>query len=113
MGNESILSLNPEFGLTESLTFNSVITESESGKEYRDALWDHGLREYRLTCKYLTQAAMDIIWNFFIARKGMYDYFLVKVLTEFEISAENVGNANGSTAEFLLSNFPVDTAANH
>jgi len=113
MSYEHILTLTPEFGLEEKVFFKTNITESESGKEYRDALWDHGLREYKLTCKFLSQAVMDTIWDFFLARKGAYDYFLVKILTEYQASAEDAGDANGVTAQFLLDNFPVDTAANH
>jgi len=113
MSYENILELSPEFGLTESIEFRTNITESESGKEHRDALWDAGLRTYNLTCKFLTKAVMDVIWTFFIARLGSYDYFLVKVLTEYDVSAEPVGTANNATTRFLLHNFPVDTAANH
>ena len=113
MSYEHTLDLSPEFGLTESITFLTNITESESGKEHRDALWDSGLRTYNLTCKFLTKAVMDVIWNFYIARLGAYDYFLVKVLTEYDISDEPVGLAGGMVTRFLLHNFPVDTAANH
>ena len=108
-----VLTLTPEFGLTESIKFNTDITESESGKEYRNALWDYGIREYKLTCKFLTKEAMDAIWNFYIARKGAYDTFLIKILTEYQATAENVGSSNGVTTQFLLHNFPVETGANH
>ena len=108
-----VLTLTPEFGLTESIKFNTDITESESGKEYRNALWDHGIREYKLTCKFLTKEAMDIIWNFYISRKGAYDTFLIKILTEYQAIAEDVGQSNGATMQFLLHNFPVETGANH
>jgi uncharacterized protein (TIGR02217 family) len=113
MANTDILTLTPEFGLTESIEFRTDITESESGKEHRDALWDAGLRAYKLTCKFLTKATMDVIWDFYIARKGMYDHFLVKILTEYEASAENVGEADNATTRFTLHHFPVDTSANH
>jgi hypothetical protein len=113
MANSDILQLTPEFGLTQSIEFRTDITESESGKEHRAALWDAGLRDYKLTCRFLTQAAMDTIWAFYISRLGMYDNFLIKILTEYEVDNESVGSANNSTTRFLLHHFPVDTAANH
>ena len=113
MSYENILSLSPEFGLTETIEFRTNITESESGKEHRDALWDSGLRTYNLTCKFLTKAVMDVIWNFYIARLGAYDYFLVKVLTEYDVSDESVGSAGSAVTRFLLHNFPVDTTTGY
>lgn len=113
MSYNHILTLTPEFGLDESLEFRSNITESPDGKEFRDNLWDYGIREYKLTCRYLTKDVTDYIWNFYTARKGRYDYFLVKILTEYQIESENVGTANGVTATFNLNVFPVDTTANH
>ena len=69
MSYSNILTLTPEFGLKESISFRTNITEAESGKEHRDALWDHGLRQYDLTCRFLTKASMDLIWDFFVARQ--------------------------------------------
>jgi hypothetical protein len=108
-----ILNLSPEFGLTEKISFRTDISESEDGTEHRVARWDNPLRTYQLTCKYLTKADMDLIWDFYIARKGQYDFFLVKVLTEYQKENESLGNANNSTTQFLLHNYPVDTAANY
>jgi uncharacterized protein (TIGR02217 family) len=113
MANTDILTLTPEFGLTESVLFNTNITESESGKERRDALWDDGLREYDLKVRFLTKANMDTIWDFYIARKGSFDHFLVKFETAMDSEDENVGSGDGSTTQFLLNHFPVDTAANN
>lgn len=111
MAYTDILELTPEFGLSESIRFNTNITEAESGLERRDALWDHGLREYNLTVQFLSQASMNDIWNFYIARKGSYDDFLIKILTEFQSVDPFTGN--GSNTVFLLHNFPVDTTAHN
>jgi len=113
MAYTDILELSPEFGLEESVSFKTNITESESGREHRDALWDVGLRDYSLTCKFLSKAEMDVIWNFYIARKGSWDPFLVKVLPEYQAESENVGDANNLLTRFDLHNFPVDTSANY
>jgi len=112
MGNGHILTLSPEFGIEEGINFRTNITESESGLEQRDALWDAGLRDYSLTCRFLTQADMNTIWDFYIARLGAYDFFLCKILTEYQVAAEDVGDGDNSETTFLLDNFPVDTTAN-
>lgn len=108
-----ILTLTPEFNLEESIEFATRIDESEHGYESRDAMVDRGLREYVLTTRYITQAEMDTLWNFYKARQGPTDDFLMKIIHEFEIVDEPVGVGDGSTRTFLLHNFPVDTIANN
>jgi uncharacterized protein (TIGR02217 family) len=113
MSNTDILTLSPEFGIKETINFHTAISETESGIEHRAALWDAGLRDYDVNVRYLSKAAMDEIWAFYIARKGSYDFFLLKIETEFEAIGEHVGNADGAENEFILHHFPVDTTANH
>ncbi len=113
MSYNHILTLTPEFGIEESIEFRTNVTDSESGKEHRDALWDEGIREYKLTVRFLTKTAMDLIWNFFIARHGSFDYFLTKIEQEYEQINEAVDTGDGVVTEFLLDKFPVDTASNH
>jgi len=108
-----ILTLTPEFGLEEGVLYLNDIFESESGREHRDALWDSGLRTYKLTCRYLTEATMNAIWDFYRARKGAYDPFLIKILHEYQVTDEIVASANGVTAQFALHHFPVDTTTNY
>ncbi len=107
----NILTLTPEFGLEEDIEFFTRITEFRSGKVRTDALWDHGLRKYKLELKYIKESDMNDIWDFYIARKGPYETFLIKVETEYSVSNEAVGTGDGSTTQFLLDEFPVDTTA--
>lgn len=107
-----ILVLDPEFDLEQAITFRTDITEFETGKEQRKALWDYGLRDYNLSLRWYTETAMNVIWDFYIARKGAYGNFWVKVPTEYSIISESIGTGDGKETVFLLDEFPVDTAAN-
>ncbi len=108
MSNE-LLTLEPEFGLTESITFKTLITAMESGVERRRAKWTYGLRNYRMKLFAYTQSSMNTLWDFYIARKGAYDTFIVKIPTEYIITGEAIGTGNGTRTEFMLDEFPVDT----
>lgn len=109
---ELILTLEPEFGLSESISFRTLMTEMEDGLERRRAKWSYGLRSYSLRLYAITDTAMNSIWDFFIARKGAYDPFLMKVPTEYIITLEAIGIGNGVALDFILDEFPIDTSAN-
>ncbi len=108
----AILTLTPEFSLEEGITFRTDISEFETGKEQRKSLWDYGLRSYNLSVRYITESAMNTIWDFFIARKGASGVFWVKIPTEYAITTEAIGTGDAAEDEFQLDEFPVDTAAN-
>lgn len=105
----TLLTLEPEFGLEETIGFKTLITEMKSGVERRRAKWTYGLRAYRMKLFAYTQSSMNTIWDFYIARKGAYDTFIVKIPTEYIITGEAIGTGNGVRTEFVLDEFPVDT----
>lgn len=111
MSNE-ILTLEPEFGLEESIGFRTLTTEMEDGGEKARAKWPYGLRSYKLQLYAYSKTNMDTIWDFFIARKGGYDSFLVKIPTEYEVETEAIGTGDGVRTVWTLDEFPVDTSAN-
>jgi uncharacterized protein (TIGR02217 family) len=108
-----ILTLTPEFGFQESIEYKTAVTESETGEEVRDALVDDGLREFKLKLDFRSKAAIDTIWDFYIARQGATDDFLIKIITEFAATDEPVGTGDGTTRQFLLDSFPVDISENN
>jgi len=108
--NES-LTLTPEFGIEESIEFHTLITPMEDGKTRTRAKWNYGLRNYKLQLYVYSKTSMDVIWDFFIARKGAYDPFLIKIPTEFQVTLEAIGTGNGIATIFVLDEFPVDTTA--
>lgn len=109
----NILTLSPDFDLKESIAFQTEVMESEHGNEERMSAIDEGLREYKLITSNLTATQMQTIWDFYIARQGATDDFLLKIVTEFQVTDEPVGNADGSSTSYLLHHFPVDATANH
>jgi uncharacterized protein (TIGR02217 family) len=108
-----ILTLTPEFGFQESIEYKTAVTESETGEEVRDALVDDGLREFKLKLDFRAKEAIDTIWDFYIARQGATDDFLIKIITEFAATDEPVGTGDGTTRQFLLDSFPVDISENN
>ena len=107
----TLLTLEPEFGLEESIGFKTLITPMESGLERRRAKWTYGLRSYRLKLFAYTKSDMDTVWDFYIARKGAYDTFIVKIPTEYTVTTEAIGTGDGVATQFMLDEFPVDTTA--
>lgn len=108
-----ILTLTPDFNAEESIEFVTEIDESETGYESRDSVIDNGLREYRITSSYLTDDQMNTIWDFYKARQGATDDFLIKIIHEFKTTDEILGEGDGETRQFTLHNFPVDTSSNN
>lgn len=107
-----ILTLTPEFGMQEKIRFKTLQTPFESGRQRRSAFWDKGLREFRLTTKFLTPSQMNTIWDFYISHKGKYQSFLVKITHEYEITGESLGAGDSAEDTFTLDEFPVDTSGN-
>ena len=105
------LTLTPEFGLEESINFQTLITPMKTGKERRRAKWAYGLRSYKLNLYVYTKSAMDALWAFFVARKGIHDPFLVKIPTEYQVTTEAIGTGDGSATTFMLDEFPIDETA--
>ena len=106
-----ILTLTPDFNLSESIQFLTNIDEAESGNEVRDALVDDGLREYKLQVSYISETTMNAIWDFYLNRQGAYDDFLIKVETGYQAINEDIGISDGATTRFTLHHFPVQTDA--
>jgi len=108
-----ILTFSPEFGLEESQRWNTLIFQSDSGKEKRRAKWSKPIRSLHSWLKYENESAVDTIWDFFKARKGRYDTFWIKFKSKKNSKSENeaVGTGDGSQTVFNLDYFPIDTAS--
>lgn len=108
-----ILTFSPAFGLTEDIQFNTQIFQGTSGKEKRYSTWEYGLRSLDCSLHEENESAVDVIWDFFKARKGGYDTFWVKFPTKKNkvVTDEAVGVGDGLEDEFLLDKFPIDTSS--
>ncbi|MFA5115808.1 MAG: DUF2460 domain-containing protein [Candidatus Omnitrophota bacterium] len=105
-----VLTFTPEFGLKEDVEYSTLIFESDSGKEKRRSKRSQGIRTLDCFLESESEEAIDLIWNFFKARKGRYDTFWVKFPTSYKLEGEAVGIGNDIDTVFYLDLFPIDTA---
>jgi len=106
-----ILTFTPAFGLKEDIEFSTLIFQADSGKEKRRSKWSRGIRTLDTWLENESDAAVNLIWEFFKARKGKYDTFWVKFPTSFKVTGEMVGAGNGTQTIFNLDYFPVDVSS--
>jgi len=106
-----ILTFTPAFGLKEDIEFSTLIFQADSGKEKRRSKWSKPIRTLDTWLENENDVAVNLIWEFFKARKGKFDTFWVKFPTSFKVSGEAAGAGSGSQIVFNLDYFPVDTAA--
>jgi len=86
----------PEFIYEEELDFLTIISELEGQQEQRRNKRTIPRRKFRLLWKVLVTADIDILFNFFIARKGAFEAF-------------NFVNLNDSVTYIVR--FELDTAS--
>jgi len=105
-----ILTFTPAFGLKEDIEFSTLIFQADSGREKRRSKWSKPIRTLDTWLENENDAAVNLIWEFFKARKGKFDTFWVKFPTSFKVIGEAVGAGDGEQTVFNLDFFPVDTA---
>jgi uncharacterized protein (TIGR02217 family) len=71
----------------ESLSFRTVLSATEGGKEYRYKKWAYPKRKWKIICDARSESEINGIWNFYRAREGAYDTFLFE--SPNDSSAEN------------------------
>jgi uncharacterized protein (TIGR02217 family) len=106
-----VLEFTPEFGLKEDIEYSTLIFESDSGKEKRRSKRSQAIRTLDCFLESESEEAVDLIWDFFKARKGRYDTFWVKFPTSYKVQNEAAGIGNGVDTVFDLDLFPIDTAS--
>ncbi len=106
-----ILTFTPMFGLKEDAEFSTLIFQADSGREKRRSKWSKPIRTLDCWLENENEEAVNLIWEFFKARKGKYDTFWVKFPTSFRVSAEAVGIGNDSQTIFNFDYFPVDLSS--
>ncbi len=106
-----VLTFTPAFGLKEDIEYSTLIFESDSGKEKRRSKRSQAIRTLDCFLESESEEAIDLIWNFFKARKGRYDTFWVKFPTNYKVENEAVGIGNDIDTVFNLDLFPIDTAS--
>ena len=72
---DSEVNLTPEYTFTTKSSFKTLISTGESGKERRRSKRSTQKREWSLQFSILSEVETDLIWNFYLARKGAYGSF--------------------------------------
>ena len=72
---DSEVNLTPEYSFPTTASFKTLISVGESGRERRRSKRSTQKREWRLTFNILSEVEVDLIWNFYLARKGAYEAF--------------------------------------
>ncbi len=60
---------------TASITYKTLVSESEDGYEQRRMVWPRGKRKFELQYDVLTQTEMQTLWDFYVTCSGMYNSF--------------------------------------
>lgn len=84
-----ILTLSADNNLNIEPEFLTLVSESESGREQRRSKWDTPLHSYLLNFKNITAGEFTSLYNFFIDRRGQYEYFLWENKDESPITKFN------------------------
>lgn len=110
MSNE-VFNFQVESPYEEDIRFQTIISESEGGKEQRYQKWLKPRRTFRIQLRarpnnpYATSPGeADDLWRFYIRHKGAYDSFLFQNPTENPVTAETVGSGDGSKSVFYVGN---------
>lgn len=101
MSNE-VFNFTPDSPFDEELRWETIVSESEGGKEQRYQKWQRPKRTFkiRLDARYITET--NNIWRFYNRHKGRYDSFLFQSPNENPVTAETVGSGDGIKSVFYL-----------
>lgn len=111
MGAGAVFPLAPDFVYEPSDKFRTILSEFESGKEQRRAMWSSALAQFLVRKQFVSKADSDTLRAFFKARQGSFDYFWFDNPDDDQVTDEVVGTGNGVTTVFNLAKYPVQTGA--
>ncbi len=106
MAVSDVLPVDPSFPVPEQLIQKVLTSETDSGQEQRKLKWQNPKRVWKLKTENMTNAELDSIRNFFIARKFSFDVFafLPPKNQDRLITGLACGTGNGSTTVFTIGN---------
>jgi hypothetical protein len=89
----------PQYSFTEEIGFKTLISQFENGTEQRRNKWSRGKRQFTLVYNVLEIAEIEILWDFYVARKGSFEsfYFTDLNLITGGINVIDVTPTNGGT----------------
>ena len=102
-----VFSLTADNKVGKKKSYQTLVSEAESGKEQRRSKWNSPLRTFNLVFTNRPKSEVQTLEAFFDARKGAYDSFYFKNPDDNPITTEQVtGNYQQENTNNLLK-FPV------
>lgn len=90
------------FGSSGGPEYSTAVVELASGYEQRNVNWAEARARYNVAHGVKTQAQLDALIAFFLARKGRAHGFRFKDWTDFAVQGQLIGTGDGVTTEFQL-----------
>lgn len=106
MAVSDVLPVDPSFAVPEKLLHNVLVSESDSGQEQRYKKWAQTKRHFKIDASSLTNAEIDSLRSFFIARNGPHDVFSFLPPKNHDrlLTALACGTGDGATTVFTIGN---------
>lgn len=86
--------------MEETIEFDTKITTTKSGIEYRRSMRARPIYSVSVRHDKLTDATIDTLYNFYVARKGAYDPFMFLYPSSLVREKYYLGIGNGVTTTF-------------
>ena len=90
------------YGAAGGSKFNTLINELASGFEQRNVNWSKTRGEWDVSYNVRTQAQLDLIRAFFMARRGRAIGFRFKDWPEYQLPRQSIGQSDGTTTVFQI-----------
>ncbi len=106
MAVSDVLPVNPSFVVPERLLHHVLVSDFDSGQEQRKQKWANPKRSWKLRTEAMTNAELDSLRSFWLARNGPYDPFSFLPPTNHDrlLTGLACGTGNGTQTVFTLGN---------
>lgn len=92
----------PNIPFGEDIRWNTIVSESEGGKEQRYQKWLRPKREFRIELPSIGTSDSTSIWRMYNRMKGSSDFFYFQNPNENPVTAETPGSGDGAKSVFYL-----------
>lgn len=103
MSNE-IFNFTVDSPFEEDISYLTVVSESESGKEQRYQKWLRPKRNFRIRLRARNLTDTDLVWRFYTRHKGRFDTFLFQNPNENPVLNETIGSGDGVKSVYYFGN---------
>ncbi len=106
MAVSDVLPIDPSFPVAETILQKVLTSDPDSGQEQRKLKWQNPKRMFKIRTDNMTNAEMDTLRAFFVARKFAFDVFAFLPPKNLDrlVTALACGTGNGSTTVFNIGN---------